>query len=885
MRDRRFPSEFIYAFPFIFLDVLSGKKRITTLVVTILMVVPLFLGMTAGVAIHPQLALVGSHVMTNCALVSTCESAGIQIYSYSTTAVLISELNNAVPTSVVWTTPTAHGSFHSYDVNYGVQSGSTIVETIIYHLDNMSASSNLRIWVNFSAAQTYTIGVVSLNGTASISLDSTGSNFGGSTSTQASATLTASQTNDQVLMLVSTVGASTMTATSGETLLNTSSPAATIQSGTFSETDTSSGSFTMYANFAVATAWAASVISFKSASVPSAPTSLTLGSVTSTTAALSWVQPKGPVVNDTIYEAIYSGACGAFSTVISTLGGTNAYTVSGLNSADSYCFYVTAWNTTGQSAASNELSDVTLPHVPPAPTGLTGSPIPQTTSSIDLAWTNPSGTVLNDTIYQGIGSGCNNFNGPAALSVGSVNTYAVSGLASGTTYCFAVTAWNATGQSAKATVVVTTNALPGPVTNLGETSATTTSISLAWTQPSGTIVNDTVYVSTTCGAWTTFSTGGPVSIYTVTGLAPFTRYCFQVQAWNAAGGSATPLLHNTLNATTLTTLPGSITNLVLTASTSTTLTYQWTNPPAIAGPLVNDSIYVGTTCSSFNVQHISIGSPSQNYQVSGLTAATTYCIAIAAWTQSGSGPLTEITSTTKNPIPGAPTHLSVVSASQTTITINWTNPSPVALIVNNTIYYGPGSSCTNLLSVVSAGVTQNYTVNGLTEATTYCFEVSAWSTGGQGANSAYLITGTQGVTPPAPYNLTAKAGQTWALVTWVNPAGFTLFNNTIYLNPNTCVHTGWARVISTNGVTTSWNVTGLTPSTTYCIVVTAWDNQSNFSSPLIFTTTGGGGLGPLPPSSTTLGTPLLIILLSLFGVAVLALIFSGRRRKRSRRYH
>lgn len=27
MRDRRFPSEFIYAFPFIFLDVLSGKKN------------------------------------------------------------------------------------------------------------------------------------------------------------------------------------------------------------------------------------------------------------------------------------------------------------------------------------------------------------------------------------------------------------------------------------------------------------------------------------------------------------------------------------------------------------------------------------------------------------------------------------------------------------------------------------------------------------------------------------------------------------------------------------------------------------------------------------------------------------------------------------------
>ena len=87
-------------------------------------------------------------------------------------------------------------------------------------------------------------------------------------------------------------------------------------------------------------------------------------------------------------------------------------------------------------------------------------------------------------------------------------------------------------------------------------------------------------------------------------------------------------------------------------------------------------------------------------------------------------------------------------------------------------------------------------------------------------------------------------GTTWIEVTWVNPAGFTLYNDSIVSGP-TCGD--WTNQTSAGGVVTSYNLTGLLPATTYCIGVIAWDDASPVSNTIQVQTLaapgGGGGCG------------------------------------------
>lgn len=84
--------------------------------------------------------------------------------------------------------------------------------------------------------------------------------------------------------------------------------------------------------------------------------------------------------------------------------------------------------------------------------------------------------------------------------------------------------------------------VPAAPSGLHVTSTTTTSVSLAWTAPSGTVVNYTVeFTQGTCpvGASPTHkSVGNSTTSYTVSSLASSAEFCFAVQAWNSTGGGA-----------------------------------------------------------------------------------------------------------------------------------------------------------------------------------------------------------------------------------------------------------------------------------------------------------------------------------------------------------
>jgi fibronectin type 3 domain-containing protein len=132
---------------------------------------------------------------------------------------------------------------------------------------------------------------------------------------------------------------------------------------------------------------------------------------------------------------------------------SNGYTDSSVTNGTTYYYVVSAFNSTGESANSAQVSATPqAPGVPPAaPTNLTATP---GNAVVTLAWTASTGAT-GYNVKRGTTSG-----GPyAQLAAPSSNGYTDSSVTNGTTYYYVVSAFNSTGESANSAQVV---AVPNP---------------------------------------------------------------------------------------------------------------------------------------------------------------------------------------------------------------------------------------------------------------------------------------------------------------------------------------------------------------------------------------------------------------------------------------
>ena len=260
---------------------------------------------------------------------------------------------------------------------------------------------------------------------------------------------------------------------------------------------------------------------------PTAPSGLVVGGATQTGLTVSWNKSS-----DNVGVAGY-GVYRSGSSLGSTSG--TSFAASGLTCGTSYTFAVDAYDAAGNRSAQASVTGSTTAcssvdkTAPTAPSGLVVGGATQT--GLTLSWNKSSDNV-------GV-AGYGVYRNGSALGSASGTSFAASGLSCGTSYTFAVDAYDATGnRSAKASVSGSTTACssvdktaPTAPSGLVVGGATQTGLTLSWNKSS-----DNVGVAG-YGVYRNGSALGSASgtSFAASGLSCGTSYTFAVDAYDATG--------------------------------------------------------------------------------------------------------------------------------------------------------------------------------------------------------------------------------------------------------------------------------------------------------------------------------------------------------------
>jgi parallel beta-helix repeat protein len=366
------------------------------------------------------------------------------------------------------------------------------------------------------------------------------------------------------------------------------------------------------------------------ATVPAAPTATATGALGGV--ELSWTTPStggSPITGYNVYRSTTAGGEGA--TPIAQVGAVNGYADDNLTTGATYYYQVSAINNVGEGARSSEVNAV-----PTAPTKPAAPVVSATagTSSIQLTWTAPDdggSPITGYNVYRSTSPG--NEGSSPYVQLGVATSFTDTGLASGTTYYYEVSAANAAGEGALSAEVSATpvSVLP-PSAPVVTASAGTSSVQLSWTTPASggsPITGYNVYRSTAPGGegGTPFVQLGVTTAYTDSGVTSGTTYYYQVGATNAVGESA---LSSEVNAT-----PVLLTNLVANAGFETN-TSGWVAGSGASLTLSNTA-HTGSHAAALTLTtagNDTVLNDSPNWNQS--TKAATTCTA-SAWVQGPAG--------------------------------------------------------------------------------------------------------------------------------------------------------------------------------------------------------------------------------------------------------
>jgi hypothetical protein len=278
---------------------------------------------------------------------------------------------------------------------------------------------------------------------------------------------------------------------------------------------------------------------------PAMPTGLSAGAASSSQINLNWTDNSTNENGFSVERSANGGS--SWAEVGFTSANIKTYADSGLNPNTTYHYRVSAYNVIGGSDYTNTASATTFDLPPSAPVSLSAAPA--AAGQIILHWTDTSSNETGFAIERSP-NGANSWEEIITVA-DNVTTYADSGLASGTTFYYRVSAYNLNGNSGFSNTASATTAEVAPEgpAALNAVAASATEIQLNWQDNS---TNETGFKiersANGIDQWLQIATVGPnITGYTDNTLSTGTTYYYRVFSFNTAGSSS---YSNTAGATT-----------------------------------------------------------------------------------------------------------------------------------------------------------------------------------------------------------------------------------------------------------------------------------------------------------------------------------------------
>jgi fibronectin type 3 domain-containing protein len=253
----------------------------------------------------------------------------------------------------------------------------------------------------------------------------------------------------------------------------------------------------------------------------------------------------------------------------------------------------------------------------------------------------------------------------------------------------------------------------------------------------------------------------PATSFAVTDLAAGAKYYFEVTAVNSAGEGAPS---GTASATT--TGPPSAPLSLAAKGGNGQVSLSWAAPVSNGGsPVTGYIVYMSTSATSRGTALATV--TGNTYTATGLANGTKYYFRVIAVNALGEGPASAQVAVSPGVVappppavspPGAPTAL-MAGAASAQVSLSWSAPSVTggSPVTGYNVYMStvPGSGGAKIASVRAT----KYTATGLTNGTTYYFEVTAVNAAGEGPASTQVSA-----TPltPAGYRVVAANGRVFS---------------------------------------------------------------------------------------------------------------------------
>ncbi|XP_074533307.1 receptor-type tyrosine-protein phosphatase beta [Halichoeres trimaculatus] len=501
-----------------------------------------------------------------------------------------------------------------------------------------------------------------------------------------------------------------------------------------------------------------------------------LSVVTATTSSISlnWTEPEG---KSSLYRVKWTnGATDGSKTVTET-----NINVTELTAGVQYSFTViaVAGDNTTESAVA-EISHYTKPEVVRDLSVVTA-----TTSSISLNWTEPEGKSSLYRMKWTNGA----TEGNQTVTETNIN---VTELTAGVQYSFTVIAVAGDNTTESAVAEISHYTKPEVVRDLSVVTATTSSISLNWTEPEG---KSSLYRV----KWTNGATDGSKTVtetnINVTELTAGVQYSFTVIA--VAGDNTT---ESAVAEISHYTKPEVVRNLTVMNVTTSSMFVDWTEPEG------ESSVYRVQWKSINGKMNWSCDVTETHINITNLTAGVQYEISVSALVENGS---TKGESTTVSPYtkPEVVRDLSVVTATTSSISLNWTEPEGKSSLYR--------VRWTNGATDGSKTVTKtNINVTELTAGVQYSFTVIAVA--GDNTTESAVAEISHYTKPEVVRNLTVMNVTTSSMfVDWTEPEGESSVYRVQWKSMNGKMN--WSSDVTETHI----NITNLTAGVQYEISVSA----------------------------------------------------------------